>query len=160
MTVLSRKLLNMCGYECLSICVCYSVIACMCMCFYGSFKGSECGGLPFHRMSVVVQLWSTARPYIWNTENTPGVLAPSVCWTRLSSVCVYTCVFWVHILCVRVCNSPPLCCTLCPWYFKSFWPHVMSVRCISRLQLDDRSERTRTEDRKGRRNGERGKQGG
>lgn len=24
----------------------------------------------------------------------------------------------------------------------------MSVRCISRLQLDDRSERTRTEDRK------------
>lgn len=93
--------------------VCYSVMARMCMCFYGSFKGSECGGLPFHPMSAVVQLWSTARPYIWNTENTPGVLAPTVFWTHLSSVCVYVCILGAH-LCVCTCNSAPLCCTLCP----------------------------------------------
>ncbi|TKS77676.1 ELKS/Rab6-interacting/CAST family member 1 [Collichthys lucidus] len=42
---------------------CLNQLLCRC-----SFKGSECGGLPFHRMSAVVQLWSTARPYIWNTE--------------------------------------------------------------------------------------------
>lgn len=77
----------------LRVCVCYSVIdhvcvcvcvilwstmcACVCVCLHGSFKGSECGGLPFHRMSAVVQLWSTARPYIWSTEKIhQGYLLP------------------------------------------------------------------------------------
>lgn len=139
-------------HVCLSACVYACVIprspvcVCACVCLYGSFKGSECGGLPFHRMSAVVQLWSTARPYIWNTEKIhQGYLLPLFSGPVFHRF-VRTCVFWVHIcvwisVCACMGNSAPLCCTLCPWYFKAFWPHVMSVRCISKLQLDDRSER-------------------
>ena len=75
LTVLSRNLPNMCA--CILVrahlhryvaCVCVCVCVCTVSCVYGSFKGSECGGLPFHRMSAVVQLRCTAWPYIWNTE--------------------------------------------------------------------------------------------
>lgn len=101
----------------------------------------------------VVDSHSTARRLWFSCGPPPGpafgtkrkysaVLATTAFWTHLSSPCVHMCIsgdsFCVRVRvreCVHVCCSTPLCCTLCPWYFKVFWPHVMSVCWISRLQL-------------------------
>lgn len=83
-------------YTCASERLC-RYVTCVCvLCVYGSFKGSVCGGLSFHRMSAVVQLRSTAWPYIWNTENTPVVLAPTVSGPIFHRF-VCECVFWMDV---------------------------------------------------------------
>lgn len=88
------------------ICVCER-LCCDAMCVYGSFKGSKCGGLPFHRMSAVVQLWSTARPYIWNTEKIhQWYLLPLFLDPSFIGLCVsvyFGCTF------VWVCNCVCMC---------------------------------------------------
>lgn len=55
--------------------------------------------------------------------------------TRLSSVCVRVCILdgrlcGCVIVSVRTCNGAELCCTLCPLYFKAFWPPTLRVRAV------------------------------
>lgn len=113
----------------------------VCVRVYCFFKGSECGGLPSHRMSAVVQLWSTARACIWNSEKIHQGYSLSLFCGPVFHRIVCTCVFWVKLcmcVCVTVHHNVGLS---APDIFKAFWPRVMSAHCISRLKLDDRSER-------------------
>lgn len=78
------------------------------LCVYGSFKGSVCGGLSFHRMSAVVQLRCTAWPYIWNTEKIhqwyllPPSLGPSFIGLCASVYFGWTCVWVRNCECAHV----------------------------------------------------------
>lgn len=139
MTVLSRKMLNMCVSDLMPVSFCDPLFVCVRV--YCFFKGSECGGLPSHRMSAVVQLWSTARACIWNSEKIHQGYSLSLFCGPVFHRFVCTCVFWVKLcmcVCVTVHHNVGLS---APDIFKAFWPRVMSAHCISRLKLDDRSER-------------------
>lgn len=100
-----------CTYVCLSMCALLwnDLYMCVCVrvCFYGSFKGSKCVGLPFHRMSAVVQLWSTASPYIWNPEKIhQGYSLPLFSGPIFHR---FVCVRYVCILGARWCVSKCVC---------------------------------------------------
>lgn len=151
------------------VCMCLCVCACVCILYCVSMA-------PLREVSVVAshstacQLWFSCGAPPGPTFGTQRKYTSGTCshrlWTHLSTVCVRVCILdgrlcGCVIVSVRTCNGAELCCTLCPLYFKAFWPHdVMSARGISRLQSDEQSERTQTEGRKGWRNEERGKQSG
>lgn len=139
------------------LCVFHQAL-CVCVCLYGFYKGSECGVLPFHRMSAVVRLWSTARPYIWSTEK-----IHQGCSLPLFSGPVFhrfVCTLLYFTLCVCACVIPSHYVVLfAPDILSFFWPHVITVSFTSRLELDGQSARSFMEGRKSSRNEESGKQG-
>lgn len=86
-------------YTCVSdyACIIVRLAVSVYVCLNGSFKGSECGGLPFHRMSAVVEMWSTARPYIWNAEKIHQRYLLPLFSRPIFHRFVSECVFWVHV---------------------------------------------------------------
>lgn len=169
MTVLSRKSLNMyvCVFEHVCISLKWPVYVCVCVC-------AMCVSMaPLREASVVAshstscRLWFNCGPPpvpTFGTQRKYTRGTHSHCFLDPSFIGLCTCVFWagVGLKCARTCVIVRHYVVLsAPNILKLFGsPSCVCACFISRLQLDDQSERTRSENRRGRRNGERGKQGG